>query len=185
MSQQGAVMDWLDLHAGATQALAAIASVLVTLVLAVLTARYVRLTSAIAKAGADQVRHMESASLASRRENAIALAVLAERLRPPLVGLDASIPSHEQLFKYAQLTPSDIITLESLARTVGGHAVTIASEAAVGLRTIYGVIEQAHRITLVTGWRLPDTDAARYYEARQAALTKLDDLARFCREVAP
>jgi hypothetical protein len=177
-------VNWLDTHAGSVQALAALASTVVTLVLAILTAKYVALTREIARTATEQADYLRSSAVSLRKENAVALEALAVRLRPPLVGLEATSPSHESLFKYSQLEPSDIVTLEALARAVSGDAVVMASKAATGLRTIHGFIEQARRINLSTGWILPTKASESYYTARQSALAELDDLARFCRQVA-
>lgn len=60
-------LNWIDAHAPAVQALAAIATLLVTIALAALTARYVELTRAIGRASAEQVQSMRETIAASRR----------------------------------------------------------------------------------------------------------------------
>jgi hypothetical protein len=74
------VWDWLNDNSGAMQAIASVASVAVTIVLVIITARYVRLTKGLAEAANDELRRQNEASKARRRELASQIKFLRDVL---------------------------------------------------------------------------------------------------------
>ena len=177
-------MNWLGTNSTAIQAMAAIANVAVAVILAFLTAKYVRLTRSIAQASADQIGYMRDLATSTRKQQASALAALVTRLRVPIAALPPDSPDHSKLYHYAQLAEDDIRTLETLARGVDAQAITLASKAAVPLHNVIGFIRQARGIALNYGWTPTEAEKARWYEAHQSALGRLDDLASHCRAAA-
>jgi hypothetical protein len=177
-------MGWLNQYASAVQALAAVATLLVTATLAVLTGRYVRLTRRIADSALEQVEHLKITSRTTQQQAARALDALSKRIRVPLAGLDASSPRHDQLLDYSLLSQSDIGDLESLARQVSEDAIRYAGKAAVSLRKIMGLKEEAHRINRVTGWMPNPTQNREWREAMDAGPKMLSELENACQKVA-
>jgi len=177
-------MEWFNQNASAVQALAAMATLLVTAALAVLTGRYVRLTRRIADSALEQVEHLKLTSRTAQQQAARALDALSKRIRVPLAGLDASSPRHDQLLDYSLLAQSDISDLESLARQVSEEAIRYAGKAAVSLRKIMGLKEEAHRINRLTGWIANATQLREWREAMDAAPKMLSELEKACERVA-
>lgn len=177
-------MNWLDTHASAIQALASIAAVAVTVVLAVLTWWYVRLTRSLADTALQQMEHVKHAATTARRQAAISLEALAKRLRLPLAALDPTGPKPKQVREYSLLSRDDISDLEELAREVNAEAMRYAGKAAVSLRKILGVIEDAKPVNPTLGWRPSDTQVKVWVGAMDAGPKMLEKLENVCREVA-
>ena len=177
-------MDWLNQNASAVQALAAVATLIVTGALALLTARYVRLTRRIADSALEQVGHLKLTSRTVQKQAARALGALSKRIRVPLSGLDRPAARHDQLLDYSRLSQSDISDLEDLARQVSEDAIRYAGKAAVSLREIMGFIEEARRINRLTGWSPKATQIKDWEAAVDAAPKMLLELEAACQRAA-
>lgn len=174
-------MDWFDFHSTGVQALAAVSNVAVAAILVALTARYVKLTREIARSATDQIAYMRELANASTKQQSAALAALAQRIRTPIGTLRPDSPDHETLYHFSQLDDDDVRALETLARGVDNQAITLASMAATPLHTIIAFIRQARSIALNYGWSPNETEMAKWYEAHQSALVRLDELIAHCR----
>jgi len=176
-------MTWLDSHAAAIQALAGIATLLVTITLACLTAWYVKVTRSIARSAGeqaeylkDQLIHAKKESNAARSQAASALLALVRRLQASLVGLDAQSPRHRQLLEHSQLGLVDIEQLERLATDVSAVAAFHTGQTVEALRTIHSVISDARTVNIVTGWVASDAQNTAWLAAMAAAPKALERL---------
>jgi hypothetical protein len=177
-------MNWLNTNASAVQALATIASLIVTLVLAVLTAKYVRLTRRIADVALEQMQHIKLTRTTAQKQAARSLDALSRRIRIPLEKLDPAAPSHRQLREYNLLSQEDISALETLARDVNDQAVLYAGKVAVSLRKIFGLINEARGVNQSLGWAASGTQTTQWKEAMEAGPTMLAELEKVRRDVA-
>jgi len=177
-------MDWLNQNASAVQALAAVATLIVTGALALLTGRYVRLTRRIADSALEQVEHSKLTSRTAQKQAARALDALSKRIRVPLSGLDRPAPRHDQLLDYSLLSQSDISDLEELARQVSEDAIRFAGKAAVSLRKIMGFIDEARHINRLTGWSPKAPQIKDWEVAVDAAPKMLLELEAACQRAA-
>lgn len=177
-------MNWLNAHASAIQALASVATLGVTVVLAVLTGRYVRLTKSIADTAWQQMQYVKLAATTARKQTAVSLEALSKRLRVPLASLDPNVPKPKQVREYSLLSQQDISDLETLARDVSDDATRFAGKAAVSPRRILGVIDEAKPVNPTLGWRPSDTQIGVWKEAMDAGPKMLEELEKACRQVA-
>jgi hypothetical protein len=176
------VLDWVSTNASAVQAFAALASLLVAAILAGLTAWYVKLTHAIAQSSLEQVRHLKQLSDLSRRKDALAAESLARRIRVPLADIRDLPPNHDRLRSYAQLAERDIGDLQSLARSVGGDAISHAAKAAVSLRSILNLLEKNRAVDVRVGWIPQSSELEEWRTALEAAPRMLELFEDVCRE---
>jgi hypothetical protein len=174
-------MEWLDRHAGAVQALASVATLVVTIVLACLTGWYVRVTKQIADSSLEQVEHIKSASRAAQLQAARSLDALSRRIRVPLASLASGPPSFDPLTSYALLNQKDVEDLEALARQVGDEAIVYAGKAAVSLRKLLAIIDDARSRNRTQGWMASQRQIAEWGEAIDAGPKMLDKIEAVCR----
>lgn len=110
---------WLNQNSAAVQAIAALISMGATIVLAVLTSKYVRLTKVIADTTAAQHRTLLESRDTGHLSALDAIAAHAARIRAQLDGLDASAPQEYQLRGRPLPSNRDAAELEKLAAAVG------------------------------------------------------------------
>jgi hypothetical protein len=180
----GACVKWLNENAPAIQALASVAALIVTGVLAGLTWRYVRLTREIARLSLEQVQHIREAARVALRQSANALSALALRLRAGLGQLDPAMPNHRALRAFDILTEQDIAEMQVLARNVNAIAITSASAAADHLRVIYAMVQTAKGINEAMGLNMSSEDARRWKKAVEGAHRALQEIETACQRVA-
>lgn len=138
------MLDWLTAYGSGLQALAAIADLAVAAALAVLTARYVRLTREIAESGVEQSKRFNASFLSMRRREALNLAALARRIRVPLAQLTLDGSIHEQLSRYPHLGDRDMGELMMSAVDVDREAMSVATKAADALYVVNAAIQKAY-----------------------------------------
>lgn len=177
-------MNWFNSNAAAVQALASVASLIVTVVLAVLTGKYVRLTRQIAQAALEQIQHIKLTSTTAQKQAARSLDALSKRIRLPLRNLNPDAPSHRQLREYNLLSQEDISALEALARDVNDQAAMYAGKAAVSLRKIVGLLAAARAKSPEQGWIASESQTSQWKEATEAGPRMLEELERVCQAVA-
>lgn len=177
-------MNWLTSNSAAIQALASIATLVVTATLAILTARYVRLTKSMAGSAMDQVQHLKDASRALTVNAAQALSALSARLRIPLNDLKSRGVTQRALREYSLLTQDDIRTLEELARHVSPDASRYAGKAAVSLKKMAALMARASAVSETVGWMASIQELQDWNEAIGAGPKMLEALEAECRKVA-
>jgi hypothetical protein len=178
-------MNWFKENAAAIQAFASIAALIVAIVLAWLTYRYVRLTRDIAASSLEQVKHIRQATEIERQQNALALASLALRIRTGLGGLNADVPRHKELRAYSQLTEREISDIEVLARKVGGPTLDSASNVVASLRVMQGMIQKAKEINEFIGWIPTQQEMQAWRRAMEDAHRGLQEMEMACQKVSP
>jgi hypothetical protein len=178
-------MNWFKENAAAIQAFASVAALIVAIVLAWLTYRYVRLTRDIAASSLEQVKHIREATEVERQQNALALASLALRVRTGLGGLNADVPRHKELRAYSQLTEREISDLEVFARRMGGPMLDSASKAVASLRVMQGIIQRAKEINEFIGWVPTQQEMQAWRRAMEDAHRGLQELEVACQRVGP
>jgi hypothetical protein len=178
-------MNWFKENAAAIQAFASIAALIVAIVLAWLTYRYVRLTRDIATSSLEQVKYIREAAQIERVQNARALASLALRIRTSFGGLNADVPRHKELRGYSQLTEREIADIEALARQVGGPVLDSASKAVASLRVMQGMIQKAKEISEALGWIPTQQEMQAWRRAMEDAHRGLQEMEMTCQNVSP
>jgi hypothetical protein len=176
-------MDWLSRNAAAIQALASLASLVVTAVLVILTAWYVRVTKQIAQSSVEQTRHLKEAARALTQNAARSLVALSTRIRVPFAGLKARGLSHQALREYPLLSEEDVSQLESLALQVGGEAARYAGKAAVSLRKLTALFARAQSINEGKGWTPSLQEQRDWDEATDAGPKMLTALEQECQKI--
>ena len=162
MSKDPSLWAWLNANAAAVQALAAVAALLVTGVLARLTARYVSLTRTIATAAAAQLHALQEATA---RVDAAALRGLASHLAQLQIAvglLNEHSPNEQELRLHFQLTYDDG---DQLARLAQACTVDILGEVAPCSASIRWLVDLAGRIRSVhpsTGYAFSAKETGTY-----------------------
>lgn len=175
---------WLADNATAIQAFTSVAALIITGVLARLTHEYVKLTRALSKASTEQVSMMREQHAASRRQQALALVALCQRLRVPLDALDPTGAGFKQLKNLSQLAASDIQDIGRFAQSIDENAVLLAGKATSALRVLLKLHERVKVIPDGLGWIADRTESAEYLEARDAAPRRLAELEAIARSAA-
>ena len=104
-------------------------------------------------------------------------------MRVALGQLNSDVPKHKDLRAFSLLTEGDITDLEVLARQVDGRTITSASEAAMSLRVIHGMIQKAKSINEGTGWMPTDQEAKNWKRAIGASHRALQEIETICHQV--
>jgi hypothetical protein len=154
-------------HALTIQVVSTTVACLATVVLAVLTGKYVRQTRTMAESAVQQVEIMRATLESARQRNGSALRATAQRLRTVLAGLDGG-PSFDQLRTFNQITDRDLADLEELAKEVGGTAPALAAETVRRVRPILEIRDDAAGYSVGYGW-LPKQRQVDTYQASRAA----------------
>lgn len=177
-------MNWLNENTAAIQAVASVAGLIVTCLLALLTRRYVLLTREIAESNSEQVKQMKDAARSAQQRDASVLESLALRIRTDLgQRLNSDVPKHRDFRNFFSLAEHDITELHLLARQVGGQAITSASGAVSSLREILGMIQKAKNINEGTGWQPTEEEVQRWKMARDTSHRELQELETICKQV--
>ena len=167
-------MTWLDEHSSAIQALAGVASLLVTAVLAALTARYVRLTGEIATAAREQSRQLGEANRKAVELADSSLRAHAMRLRASLEGLNRSAPQDQELRHFSLINSHHVDTLETLARSTGDGPKLHAILATMALHTIVGMTDRVRGVAANYGYAFTEGERTEYVTALKEAIDALE-----------
>jgi len=168
------VVQWLNTNAGVVQALASVVGVATTIVLAVLTGRYVKLTRSIAQAASKQAILLQQARSEAQESAERALFSLALRVQASFLGMDPASPNIDELRHFTLVSPRDADQLEGLARSVGGDKQAHALAATLVLRSLLGVLGRIQATSIGQGYALSPTESTTYkdsLEALRVALT--------------
>lgn len=94
--------------------------------------------------------------------------------------LNSDVPQHVELRAFSLLTDRDIADLEALARQADDHTITSASEAAMSLRVIHGMIQKAKDINERIGWLPTDQEMQRWKRAIENSHRSLQEIETVC-----
>ena len=170
------MIAWLNANSGAIQAIASLATLVVTLSLALLTAKYVKLTGLIAHAAAEQSRHLTESS---KREGQLARSALqahAARLLAAISSIDGQSPPDSRIRQLSELSAGDIDQLEALARVISTEDLAHAALAALALKSILGLVQRVQATNKSTGYHYTDPEIADYLSALKEAKGELSHL---------
>ncbi|MBI3657350.1 MAG: hypothetical protein HY232_13105 [Acidobacteria bacterium] len=172
-------MNWFKENSSAIQAFASIVGLVVTIILACLTYRYVRLTKKLVDSSLEQTNFIKESSRIVQKQNAQALKALALNLRTHL-----TFPlSHTALAAFNMLTEHEITNIESSARQVDNGAIPLAVEAVAALRVIYGMIQVAKSIPKNMGWMPTEQETKNWAAAISTSHRNLQALESICEQV--
>jgi hypothetical protein len=166
---------WLNANAAAVQALASVIALLVTVVLAGLTAWYVSVTRTIATAAAAQARALQEAT---GRVDAAALRGLAShltRLNIAVGLLNEQSPNEPELRTKFQLTSDDGNQLERLAQAC---TVDIHGEVAPCTASMRWLVGLADRVRSVNPYSFSKEDTGSYPGVMKDLRGRLDKMTR-------
>jgi len=129
-------MTWLNSNAPAIQAIAAVVSVIVTVILAYVTTKYVMLTRELVRNGQENLQFIKEERKADLGERKGRLLALIWHLRMIATSLPDTPSKGEQIRSVAFWSESETQELRALASTFGTFAAELASEAARYLATL-------------------------------------------------
>lgn len=144
-------MSWFNANAPAIQAIATLASVLMAVVLALITARYVRLTSEILATARLELDFMKAERSAAFEERRRRLLSLIFHLRMIATVFSSEHGRAEQIRHVPLWSESDPDDLRILAVSFGSAAAELAGEAARHLATIRELAMQVQRTPTAVG----------------------------------
>lgn len=181
-------MGWFAKNSAAIQAIASIAGVLISLILAGITYWYVRITREVAQSSSEQVRGMREAfdrQQQERREEQAQLArtleLLARRIRS---NIEAATFSHAGLRALAQPTSAEVTDLEILSRQLGNKTVLSAgNRAVVGLRHALSLVDRVKPIHPSIGWIPVEEERQFWNEAVEITVTNLRAIENECQRL--
>jgi hypothetical protein len=131
------IWDVLNNNAPAVQALAAVVTTVATVVLVIVTRRYVKLTSDLAQTAQEQIKLLQAEATARRRE----LMSLIRRLRLALSHLPSSASNAETMRDVAVWSEAEMLQLQKLASELGQTPGQWAATTADALRWLQEKIE--------------------------------------------
>lgn len=167
---------WLNANGVAIQAIAALIAAASTVVLVVLTRRYVHLTREISGVAVAQLKHLEESQVRQAREGHRAFGALALRLKAQAAFLDSSQVRQEELREFAGISDDDTRELERLAHSISDPASGHAALAAVGLRWLLGLIHRVKASNPGHGYPISPSETANYFASLRHAHDALDDI---------
>jgi hypothetical protein len=178
-------MDWFSQNAPAIQAIASIAGILISAVLAGITYSYVRITRELAQSSAEQVRQMREAFELQRQEReasqaqlARTLQVLARRIRS---SIEAATFSHAGLRALAQPTAAEVTDLETMSRGLGNKTILNAgNRAVIGLRHALSLVDRVKPIHPAMGWIPTNEEQVFWNEVVQTSISNLKQIENEC-----
>lgn len=166
------ILNFLNENAPAIQALAAVVTMGATIVLVIVTKRYVRLTEGLATTARGQLAHTEQVAVSRRRQ----LKSLVKALRVHVRTLPTS---RERAAKIAQASvwdDADIIALLELAGEAGDKAATTAANAAPAFRWLKDQVAEVKAADKTKGVDWPRFPHDRWAEEMARVNDALRDL---------
>ena len=167
------MLVWLDTHAPAVQALAALATCILTAVLAFVTWRYVRLTTALAQAANAQIEAQRQAAAAQRLRFVQIAARLGIAVR--------SFPddrNHSKIRGAVLWRDEDVTQLTTLAAILGVPMVIDAETAAISLRWLADrvrCVKSLRQDAMNAGTRIPADEWAKHIKIARTTLAIIEN----------
>lgn len=140
-------LSWLDEHSGAVQALATLATLAVTIVLALFTAKYVRLTGRLADAAERQLAALAADKEYRRRRLAILVATLVAYMN----GLPKDRAHAEQIRRFPLWTDAELAELQALAAELEPRVMPRVTDIAEGMRYLSQEAKRIRQINEALG----------------------------------
>jgi hypothetical protein len=184
-----ALITWLNTNTNAVQAFGSvvvvfvsIGSLVVTIVLARLTGRYVALTNTIAAATKAQAEFNSALQREAKQAAAESLYHHARRLKGVVNALPKDRPAVNQLRHFNLFGEADVAELQRLTQLVGGEVYRQTTLALTGLHWLLGLIDRIKATTDLTYVLSPQEE--RSYESSMKLLTQeLTTIVDTCRPI--
>jgi hypothetical protein len=169
-------MSWVDNHAAAIQALAALASVGLTVALALITQSYVRLTRELVATTREQLDFIKAEHQASVHERRRRLESLIQHLRRIATSFPTNREEGEQIRNVVLWRDDDPDELRRLAATFDLGSAELASEAAQHLATLAELARVVQATHVHIGVRWDHFNLGRWNQAMQGCERCLQSL---------
>ena len=182
------VITWLNANRNAVEALGSMAAVLVsvgslvvTIVLARLTGKYVALTNTIAAATKAQAEFNSNLQREAKEAAAESLYHHARRLKAVVNALPKDKPVIDQLRHFNLFGEGDVAELQRLTQVVGGEVYRQTTLALTGLHWLLGLIDRIKATPELTGYVLSPQEEGGYQGSVQLLAQELAIIVEKCR----
>lgn len=186
-----AVVTWLNTNSSAVQALGSVVAVfvsvgslVVTIVLARLTGRYVALTNTIAAATKAQAEFNSALQREAKQAAAESLYHHARRLKAVVNALQKDKPVVNQLRHFNLFGEGDVAELQRLTQLVGGEVYRQTTLALTGLHWLLGLIERIKATSDLTAYVLSAQEEASYRSSVKLLTQELATIVETCRSMS-
>jgi hypothetical protein len=181
---------WLNNNTNAVQALGSvvvvfvsIGSLVVTIVLARLTGRYVALTNTIAAATKAQTEFNSALQREAKQAAAESLYHHARRLKGVVNALPKDRPAVNQLRHFNLFGEADVAELQRLTQLVGGEVYRQTTLALTGLHWLLGLIDRIKATSDSTTYVLSPQEERSYESSIKLLTQELTTIAETCRPI--
>lgn len=186
-----ALVTWLNNNTNAVQAFGSvvvvfvsIGSLVVTIVLARLTAKYVALTNTIAAATKAQAEFNSALQREAKEAAAESLYHHARRLKSVVNSLPKDRPAVNQLRHFNLFGEGDVAELQRLTQLVGGEVYRQTTLALTGLHWLLGLIDRIKATSDPTDYVLSPQEEGGYRSSIKLLTQELTIIADTCRPVS-
>jgi hypothetical protein len=184
------LITWLNNNTNAVQALGSVVvvfvsvgSLVVTIVLARLTGKYVALTNTIAAATKAQAEFNSALQREAKQAAAESLYHHARRLKGVVNALPKNRPAVEQLRHFNLFGEADVAELQRLTQLVGGEVYRQTTLALTGLHWLLGLIDRIKATTEPTIYILSPQEERGYESSVKLLTQELTIIVETCRSV--
>jgi len=182
------LITWLNANSNAVEALDSVAVVLVsvgslvvTIILARLTGRYVALTNTIAAATKAQAEFNSALQREAKEAASESLYHHARRLKAVVNALPKDKPVMDQLRHFNLFGEGDVTELQRLTQLVGGEVYGQTSLALTGLHWLLGLIDRIKATPELTGYVLSAQEEGGYQRSVKLLTDELAIIVETCR----
>jgi hypothetical protein len=183
-----ALITWLNANRNAVEALGSMAAVLVsvgslivTIVLARLTGKYVALTNTIAAATKAQAEFNSALQREAKEAATESLYHHARRLKAVVNALPKDKPVVDQLRHFNLFGEGDVAELQRLTQLVGGEVYGQTTLALTGLHWLLGLIDRIKATPELTSYVLSAQEEGGYQRSVQLLTQELAIIVETCR----
>ena len=184
------LITWLNNNTNAVQALGSVVvvfvsvgSLVVTIVLARLTGKYVALTNTIAAATKAQAEFNSALQREAKQAAAESLYHHARRLKGVVNALPRDKPAVEQLRHFNLFGEADVAELQRLTQLVGGEVYRQTTLALTGLHWLLGLIDRIKATSEPTIYILSPQEERGYESSVNLLTQELTIIVETCRSV--
>jgi hypothetical protein len=184
------LVTWLNNNTNAVQALGSvvvvfvsIGSLVVTIVLARLTGKYVALTNTIAAATKAQAEFNSALQREAKQAAAESLYHHARRLKGVVNALPKDRPAVNQLRHFNLFGEADVAELQRLTQLVGGEVYRQTTLALTGLHWLLGLIDRIKATSELTVYELSPQEERGYESSIKLLTQELTIIVDTCRPI--
>jgi hypothetical protein len=184
------LVTWLNNNTNAVQAFGSvvvvfvsIGSLVVTIVLARLTGKYVALTNTIAAATKAQAEFNSALQREAKQAAAESLYHHARRLKGVVNALPKDRPAVNQLLHFNLFGEADVAELQRLTQLVGGEVYRQTTLALTGLHWLLGLIDRIKATSELTVYALSSQEERGYESSIKLLTQELTIIVDTCRPI--